>query len=450
MKTAAAKTPPSPDTKLFTGVMREFQRDPLRYITNCARNHGDIVLTRFLYFHCYFIFHPDFIEEILVTQSRNFIKGASFRTPLFERIAGKGLLSSEGDFWKRQRRLAQPAFHRQRIHSYAETMVDYSLRFISKWQAGKTLDIHQAMMELALEVVVKTLFDTDITNHTNEVGKAMEVVVEPFASQATFKWIIDNHFPTPTHRRFYRSAQTLDNIIFKMIHDRRMSGEDRGDLLSMLLAARDEDDSSMDNQQLRDEVMNIFIAGHETTALALTWSWYSLSQHPDVEKKLHEELDSVLGNRPPTLEDLPNLIYTEKIVKEVLRLYPPAWVLNREAVEECEIGGYRFAPKSQFYGFQWVIHRDPRFFPEPDHFIPERWTEDFVKQLPRYAYFPFGGGPRLCIGNSFAMMEAVLILATIAQQFRLRLLPEQNIHPTPSISLRPNREILVQLEKLTI
>ena len=450
MRAITAKTPPSPDTKLLTGIMRDFQRDPLRYLTDCARQHGDFVRARFLYFHCYFLFHPDHIEEMLVTQAPNFIKGASFRTPLFERVVGNGLLSSEGNFWKRQRRLAQPAFHRQRINAYAETMVEYAERSTTSWQQNTSLDIHQAMMQLALEVVVKTLFDTDIADQASDVGDAMEIVVEPFKSQATFKWILDNRFPTPTRRRFYRSAKTLDNIIFKMIHDRRQSGEDRGDLLSMLLEARDEDGSAMDDQQLRDEVMNIFIAGHETTALALTWSWFLLSEHPEIERKLHEELDSVLHGRRPTLHDLSALQYTEKIVKEVLRLYPPAWGLNREAVEECEIGGYRVAAKSQFYGFQWVIHRDARYFPEPDRFIPERWTEDFVKQLPRYAYFPFGGGARLCIGNSFAMMEAVLILATIAQKFRLRLLPDQNIHPVPSITLRPNREMMVKIEKRDI
>ncbi|MBS1806935.1 MAG: cytochrome P450 [Acidobacteria bacterium] len=440
-------SPPGPKAHWLTGVMRDYQNDPLGFATRCAREFGDIVSARFLYVPCFFIYHPDHIEQVLVTQQRNFIKSVSLQTPFMRRLIGNGLLSSEGEFWKRQRRLAQPAFHRERINTYSQTMTAYTERMLASWQTGETRDIHEDMMQLTLEIVAKTLFDADVTDTAREVGQLLSVIVEPFSYQASFKWILDNRLPTPMNRRFHRTAQRLDEIVFGIINERRASKVDRGDLLSMLLAALDEDGSQMTDQQLRDEAMTLFLAGHETTALTMSWTWYLLAQHPEVEAKLRAEIESVLGERTPTMADLPALKYADQIIKESMRLYPPAYAMGRQALQEFELGGYRIPAKSQIFFFQYVTHRDPRFFDEPEQFKPERWTEEFVRQLPRYAYFPFGGGPRLCIGNSFAMMETVLILVAIAQKFSLKLAPGQAITPIPGITLRPENGIKMILEK---
>ena len=437
--------PPGPKARLISGVMREYQADPLGFTTRCAREFGDIVSARFLYVPCFFIFHPDYIEQILVAQQRNFIKSVSLQTPFMRRLVGNGLLSSEGEFWKRQRRLAQPAFHRERMHGYTQTMSAYTERMLAQWHAGETRDIHEEMMQLTLEIVAKTLFDADVTSTAKEVGELLSIIVEPFSYQASFKWILDNRLPTPAHRRFHRTAQRLDEIIYSIINERRAQQTDRGDLLSMLLAAQDEDGGHMTDKQLRDEAITIFLAGHETTAIAMSWTFYLLAEAPAVEEKLLAELQAVLGGRAPQMSDLPNLKFTEQIIKEAMRLYPPAYAIGRQAREDFELGGYRLPAKSQVFMFPYVTQRDPRFFPEPENFLPTRWTEEFTKQLPRYAYYPFGGGPRLCIGNSFALMEAALILATIAQKFRLHLAPGQTITPLPSVTLRPANGIKMTL-----
>jgi cytochrome P450 len=272
-------------------------------------------------------------------------------------------------------------------------------------------------------------------------------MVKPFASQATLKWILDNRLPTPTHRRFNAAAREIDEIIFRLIAERRANGSDQGDLLSMLIAAQDEDGSQMSDRQLRDEVITLFLAGHETTALTLSWAWYLLAQNPEVEKNFHAELDEVIGDRLPTVGDLPLLRYTEAIAKESMRLYPPAYGVGREAIKDFELGGFRIPARSQLFMFQWATQRDPRYFTEPNRFYPERWTEELTNSLPKYAYFPFGGGPRACIGNYFAMMEVVLLLATIARRFRFSLLPEHPVSLMPAMSLRPANGIKVELHE---
>ncbi len=431
-----ATLPPGPKGNLILGVMPEFNRDTLGFIERC-RDYGDVVRMRFLYLTVHFIYNPDHIEYVLSTNARNFIKSRSLRSPFFQRLVGNGLLTSEGEVWKRQRRLAQPAFHRQRISSYGDVMVEYAQRMTSGWRGGEARDIHRDMMRLTLEIVVKTLFNADVSGDADKVGRVLAQMVKPFASQATLKWILDNRLPTPTHRRFNEAAREIDEIVFRIIAERRSSGSDEGDLLSMLLAAHDEDGSQMSDRQLRDEVMTLFLAGHETTALTLSWAWYLLARNPDIEEKFHEELDEVLGSTLPTVADLPRLKYTEMIAKESMRLYPPAYGVGREAIQEFELGGYRVPAKSQLFMFQWVTQRDPRFFAEPERFYPDRWTEDFNNSLPKYAYFPFGGGPRACIGNYFAMMEIVLLLATVGQRFRFSLSPDHPVTLMPAMSLRP-------------
>ncbi len=440
-----APLPPGPKGHPILGVMPEFNRDTLGFITRC-RDYGDVVRARFLYVTAYFLYHPDDIEYVVSTNARNFVKAMSLRSNFFQRLVGNGLLTSEGEVWKRQRRLAQPAFHRQRISAYGDVMVDFAQRMISTWREGEIRDIHRDMMHLTLEIVVRTLFNADVSQDADKVGRVLSQIVKPFASQATIKWILDNRLPTAAHRRFHREAQKIDDIVYRIIADRRASGLDQGDLLSMLLEAHDEDGSQMTDKQLRDEVMTIFLAGHETTALTLSWTWYLLAQNPLVEQKFHAELDDVLGGRLPILEDLSRLKYTDIIAREAMRLYPPAYGLGREAIEECEIGGFRVPRKTQIFMFQWATQRDPRFFPEPEAFHPERWTEEFTNGLPKYAYFPFGGGPRFCIGNTFAMMEIVLVLATIGQQFRFSLLPNHPVSLLPAMSLRPRDGIHVRSE----
>jgi cytochrome P450 len=425
------------------GVMREFNRDQLGFIERARREYGDVVWMRFLYVPAIFLYHPDDVEYVLVTNPKNFIKSMSLRSNFFQRLVGNGLLTSQGEEWKRARRLSQPAFHRERVASYASVMVDYTRRLAAKWQDGETRDIHPDMMRLTLEIVVQCLFSADVSHDVNEVGATLKELVKPFASQATLKWILNNRLPTPAHRRFHALAKKIDNVVYRIISERRESGKDEGDLLSMLLAARDEDGSQMSDRQLRDEVMTLFLAGHETTALTLAWSWYLLGTNSEAEKRFHDELDEVLGDRAPTAADLPQLKFTEKIAKESMRLYPPAYGLGREAIDDCEIGGYRVPAGTQVFMFQWATQRDPRFYDEPLAFRPERWSEAFIEQLPKYAYFPFGGGPRACIGASFAMMEIILCLATIGQKFRLELVPDHPVSIFPAMSLRPKDGIKI-------
>lgn len=435
--------PPGPKGSPIMGVMREFNRDQLGFIERARRDYGDVVWMRFLYVPALFLFHPDNVEYVLTTNPKNFIKAMSLRSNFFQRLVGNGLLTSDGEEWKRARRLSQPAFHRERVASYGEVMVDYANRLTTKWQEGETRDIHVDMMRLTLEIVVQCLFSADVSRDVDDVGATLKELVKPFAAQATLGWILNNRLPTRAHRRFHAQATKIDNVVYRIIAERRASGKDEGDLLSMLLAARDEDGSQMSDRQLRDEVMTLFLAGHETTALTLAWSWYLLGTNPEAERKFHAELDEVLGGRAPTAADLPRLKFTEQIAKECMRLYPPAYGLGREAINDCEIGGYQIRAGTQVFMFQWATQRDPRFYDEPEAFRPERWTEDFIERLPKYAYFPFGGGPRACIGASFAMMEIILCLAAIGQKFRLELVPDRPVTIYPAMSLRPKDGIKI-------
>ena len=438
--------PPGPKGTRVMGVMREFNRNSLGFIERAQRDYGDIVWSRFLYVPALFLYHPNEIEYVLTTNAKNFVKAMTLRSNYFQRLVGNGLLTSEGEEWKRQRRLSSPAFHRQRISAYAATMVDYTKRLAATWQPGETRDIHRDMMRLTLEIVVRCLFSADVSHDVDHVGETLKELVKPFAEQATVKWILNNRLPTPQHLRFHRLARNIDRVVYRIIAARRAGGEDEGDLLSMLLAARDEDGSQMNDQQLRDEVMTLFLAGHETTALTLAWTWYLLGTHPEAANKFYDELDDILAGREPVLANLSQLKFTERILKESMRLYPPAYGLGREALADCEIGGYHIPGGTQVFMFQWATHRDARFFDNPLDFRPERWTPDFEERLPKYAYFPFGAGPRVCIGASFAMMEMILVMATIGQRFRLDLVPDHPVKIYPAMSLRPKHGVQVVLQ----
>ena len=438
------KFPPGPERGALDGVFSPFRRDPLNFLAAAACEYGDIVGLRFLHFRTYLITHPDYIEDVLVHHPRKFVKGRVLQAN--KRIFGNGLLTSEGDFWLRQRRLAQPAFHRARIAAYADTMVEYAERMMASWQDGEERDAHQEMMQLTLQIVGKTLFDADVSNDAREIGKTITLLLN-FSSDFrrlifTPKWL-----PTPRNIQTTLAIRRLNKVVYRMIAERRTSGRDAGDLLSMLLAARDEDGSQMDDRQLRDEMLTLFLAGYETTANLLAWTWWLLATHPHIEKTLHEELDALLGGRAPTMDDLPRLVYAGQVITESLRLYPPAWGMARLAIEAHEIAGYPVPAGTGLAIAQWITQRDPRWFEAPEEFLPERWAGDLQKRLPRFAYFPFGGGPRQCIGNMFALMEGTLVLAAVAQQFRLILMPGAQIVPMASITLRPRNGVPVRLQK---
>lgn len=435
-RTATLPLPPGPKGHLIRGNLPEMRRGILDFLSMCAREYGDIVYLRAGPRPTVLLNHPDYIEYVLANTNRTFNKGSILRSN--RRLLGDGLLTSGGDFWRRQRRLAQPAFHRERIDNYGRIMVDYTERMLSTWQDGETRDVHADMMRLTLAIVAKTLFDADIEEEAEDVGAALAMALNGFNARISRLILLPDTIPTPGNLPFLRAVRKLDEIVYGIIRQRRATGEDRGDLLSLLLHAQDEDDKSrMTDKQLRDEAMTIILAGHETTAIAMSWTWYLLAQHPQVEARLMDELREVLGDRPPTVTDLPKLRYTEMIVTESMRLYPPAWSIGRQPVEDCEIGGYRVPAGTHLLMCQWLMHRDPRYFERPTEFYPERWADGLALRLPRYAYFPFGGGPRLCIGNSFAMMEAVLLLATIARRYQLTLVPDHPVSPWPSITLRP-------------
>jgi cytochrome P450 len=437
---------PGPKGGYFSGSVTHFRRDQLGFYDACAREYGDVVDTRMGPYRILLIYHPGAIEEIFVTRNRDFVKSPGVR--LLRPLLGDGLFLSEGDTWLRQRRLLQPVFHRQRVAGYGDVMAAFAGRHVAGWKDGGVFEVHGEMMALTQAIVGKTLFDADVSGDAHEVGQAARVLAEDFGARLSSFQLIPYWVPTPRNLRSRRAIQRLDRLIHRLIAERRASGEDRGDLLSMLLHAQDADDGSrMTGQQVRDEAMTMFLAGHETTAVALSWTWYLLAQHPEADARLAAELQEVLGGRPPSVADLPRLTYAAMVVTEAMRLYPPAYGIGRQAAQATEIAGHAIAPKDIFIAPTWTVQRDRRWFDEPESFRPERWAGDLAQRLPRFAYFPFGGGPRQCIGNSFAQMEAVLILATIAQRFRLSLVPGQRITPTPYITLRPEPGIRMLLAR---
>src|SRR5689334_24306408 len=436
------KFPPGPYAGLKGWSLRALNQSPLEMFTELAR-YGDIVGIRVVNFRNIFINHPDLIEELLVSHPRRYFKGRVLRAN--GHVFGEGLLTSEGDFWLRQRRLVQPSFHRARINAYAETMVQYAQRMLESWRGGEERDVHREMMRLTLQIVVKTLFDADVAGDAQDVGKSLELLLE-LGANFRRTLFVPHWVPTPTNLRIKGEIAFIESILYRIIRERRASGRDAGDLLSMLLHVQDEDGLRMTDKQLRDETITLFLAGHETTAASLSWTWWLLAQNPTAEAKLHAELDELLGGRPPSMDDLARLPYTASVITESMRLYPPAWGLARIAVEDHELGGYPVKKGMGVAMAQWVVHRDTRWYDTPEEFRPERWEGDLAKRIPRFAYFPFCGGPRQCIGNSFALMETTLILATIAQKYRLRLVPDHPVVPLASITLRPRYGVRVALE----
>ena len=437
---------PGPRGHGLLGNVGDFNRDQLGFYTRCLKDYGDVVAVRFARRRGVLIFHPDAIEEVLVTRNRDF--GRTQGVLLLKALLGDGLFVAEGEGWLRQRRLMQPAFHRQRIAGYGEIMAAYAARQADGWRPGAVLEIHGEMMSVTRDIVAKTLFDADVTEEARVVSHASEVVMEYFGTRmGSLLQLVPMWVPLPSNVKVNRAIRRLDEVVYRMIADRRRNPEARGDLMSILLQAQDADDGSrMTDRQVRDEVMTLFLAGHETTAVALSWTWYLLAQHPEVEARLARELSTVLGGRAPKVSDLPALRYTEMVVTESMRLYPAAYGIGRRAVRATEIAGHAIPADTLILMPTWAVQRDARWFESPEAFRPERWENDLARRLPRFAYYPFGGGPRQCIGNTFAMMEAVLILATLAQRFRLTLEPGQRVRPVPYITLRPMPGIRMRVE----
>lgn len=437
----SAKLPPGPPRRPLFGDMFRYLRDPLGYMLRVRREHGDLVRLPLLALNPYLVSDPDLIERVLIADARSYTKDI-FVQRLGREIIGQGLLSSEGDFWRRQRRLMQPAFHRERITSYATLMVEATLHMLQSFQPGQVRDLHADMMRLTLQIVTRALFSADVGDHAGGVGAALEVIMDRYARAVFVVVPMVARLPLPMNLRFHKTMAHLDDLVRRVIVARRAQGtaSPGEDLLGMLLAAQDEDGSHMTDTQLRDEVLTLLAAGHETTALVLTYAFVLLSQHPQAAARLSVELEA-LGGRPPGAADLPALRYAECVVHETMRLYPPAWGLGREAACDTELGGYTIKKGTQVWMSQWVMHRDERHFPDPEAFRPERWEDGLLRRLPRFAYFPFGGGPRQCIGNAFALMEATLLLSTIAQRYRLAVQFDGPLQFKPSITLRPRGSV---------
>ena len=415
------------------------RHDPLAAFTSLAREYGHVVRFRGLY-NAYQLTHPRDIEHVLQTNAQNYTKGRNYKK--FIPATGNGLLVSDGDLWRRQRRLAQPAFHRQRLTAFAEVMAREAKAQAAGWlrrtDRERPLDVAEEMMRLTLRIIGLTMFTTDLTADTDAIGRALHVI-RAHAIRSMWQPVpVPVWLPTPANLRFRRALADGDRVMLRTIEARRSGEVQNDDLLSLLLRARDEETGEgMSDEQLRAEVVTIIGAGHESTAVTLSWTWYLLAQHPEAEARLHEELGRELSGRTPTLEDLPRLRYTTMVVEEAMRLYPPAWALSRTAKRADTLGGYPVPAGSEAIIIPYVTHRHPDFWDAPDRFDPERFTPARRETRPRFSYVPFGAGPRLCIGQHFAMTEMLIVVATLAQRFRLRLAPGATVTPDPSITLRP-------------
>ncbi len=428
--------PPGPRRGAPVRSTLAFRRDILGLVEGMQRRYGDLARWRVGTIRFYLVAQPEWVRDILVTRHRLFIKSRALQRARV--LLGEGLLTSEGDFHLRQRRLAQPAFHHERVAALAGEIAAISARTAEGWRTGETVDAGREMNRMTLAIAGRTLFGAAVEDEADEIGWALTDALGLFSRLSNPLAPLLDRLPVPATRRFHRARERLDATILRMIEERRRSGEDRADLLGLLLAARDEegDGGGMSDAQLRDETLTIFLAGHETTANALAWAWHLLGQNPEAEARFHAEVDGVLGGRLPSAADAAALPYTRGVFAETMRLFPPAYLIGREPREDFALGGFRIRRRSVVLVSPWLTHRDPRFWDAPLEFRPERWTPEAEAALPRFAYFPFGGGPRKCIGEGFAWMEGILALATLAQRWRLRPVPGATPRPDPLITLR--------------
>jgi cytochrome P450 len=439
---------PIPTGTPLLGNLREFQRDRLGFLLRLRQEYGDIVHFRLFSSDIYLLSRPDMIKQVLVDHHKRYYKGRAYQRIRF--ALGNGLLTSEGDFWLRQRRLVQPAFHRKNLETLPPVITGAAQEMLTSWRTtaakGLPVDINAEMMRLALTIVSRALFKTDVGDRAEEVADALDVLMEQSQRRIQNPLLLPPILPTRDDRIFRQAVHTIDEIVYGIIDTRRRAEKEGSDLISLLIAAVDADTGErMTDQQLRDEVITLFLAGHETTANALSWTWYLLSKYPEIERKLYAELKQVLCGRVPELADLPNLKYTRMLVDESIRLYPPAWLISRTAREDDIVDGVTIPAGSVAFLSPYVTHRHPDLWENPEGFDPERFNRQKSESRPDFAYFPFGGGPRLCIGNNFALMEAQLVMATLVQHFRVELVPGHPIEFQPSITLRPRHGILTRL-----
>jgi cytochrome P450 len=457
--------PPGPHSILPNKLLREFIHNPVKTLMDIAHTYGDIAHFKFGRQHVYLLNNPHYIEDVLIRNHKNFIKSRGLQVS--KRLLGEGLVTSEGEYHDRQRRIIQPAFHPNLIKKYGDVMTAYAANMCQRWQDGITLDIHNEMIHVTSAIISKAVLGSDIKSEEgDQVGDALLTSAEYFNRLLMpFGELIEKIPILPINKGFQQAKKKLDTIVYNMIKEHRANenkGEPKEDLLYTLLQAQDAEAGigRMTDSQLRDEVMTIFLAGHETTANALTWTFYLLSQNPTVEVKLYEELCSVLDNskdstsgstrskkRIPTIKDVSKLEYTEKIFRESMRLYPPAWTTGRQAINDYKIAKYVIPAGSIVLMSQYVMHRNPRYFPEPDLFYPDRWTKEAKSQLPRFSYFPFGGGIRGCVGEPFAWMEGILLVATICHQWKMHHDPDHKVELKPLITLRPKYGMRMKLER---
>lgn len=452
--------PPGPKHNPWRQLLA-YRRDPMGFLMRMARDHGDLVHFQMGPTHICLLNHHSDIKDVLVTHHRNFVKTPGLlqrrrrrvlrRATWLKLLLGEGLLTSEGTAHRRQRRNLQPAFHPHRIATYGAIMTDYAVRMLERWQDGEALDIGREMRRLTLSIVGKTLFGADVESEAEEMSEAFATILELQGRITMPLAVVLQKFPLPATRSFRRALDRVHAIIARSIEERQASGHDPGDLLSIILHAQHDEDgeAGLTDAQVWDHMRTFFLTGYFTTANALTWTWYVLSQHPDVEAKLHAELDLVLAGRLATMDDLKHLPYTEMVFSEVLRLYPPIWIMSRWVLNDYEIGHYVLPAKSLVLISQYVAHHSPRYFPDPFRFDPQRWTPEAKAERPMFAYFPFGGGPRQCVGEGFAWMEAMLIVATLAQRWQMRLVPGHpvDIEPQASSTLRPKYGMRMTLKR---
>jgi cytochrome P450 len=448
-RSRSSKIAPGPAGYPVLGSLPNMWGDPLSYLLKSALEHGDIVRLRFGPKIAHLLTQPEHIKYVLQDNQKNFSKETRGFITL-RTFLGMGLLTSDGETWLRQRRIAQPAFHRQKIAALGGAMVRAAEAAAEGWgehvERGRAIDVASEMMKLTLQIAGETLLSTDVSREAETVGRALTVMLYEARRRIVSSYVIPLSIPTKRNRQLTEAINALDGLVYRMINERRRSGGGPEDLLSMLLNARDADTGeAMTDKQLRDEVLTIFVAGHETTANALAWTFYLLSKFPSAARKIRAELAEVLGGRSPSVEDLPQLKYTSMVVDESMRLYPPAWMFTRAAREDDEIGGY-FIPKGSFLFLSpYIVHRKPGLWEDPEGFDPERFAPERAASIPRFAYFPFGGGPRQCIGNTFALMEAVLLLAVFLQKYRLDLVPGHPIKYEPLVTLRPKHGVFMSI-----
>jgi cytochrome P450 len=420
----------------LVGSMPEFARDPIKFITRLQQEYGDVAAFSLLGNKSVLVSHPEDIERVLLETGKRYSKFNP--TYAMRTILGNGLVTSQGDFWKRQRKLAAPAFHHQSIKRYADQMVAYGQDMAKTWQHNSVRDVHQDMMTLTQRIIMKVLFDVDVLDNAKEASAAFDAMMQALgADMGGIEAVLPGFIPTPTRTRMKEGVAYIDGLLMEIIDKRRAEGTEKHDLLTMLMEARDDEGQPMSLAQLLDEIRTLYLAGHETTATTLSWTWYLLSQNPAVYARLEAEIDEVLNGRAPTAEDVGRLPYCNAVIKESLRCYPVAWITQRIASEDVEIGGYQIEKDTFVFLSPWIVHHDPRWYAEPDAFMPERWLKDKAELPPREVYIPFGGGPHICLGNGLAMMEGVLLLATLLQNHHVSVLSEHPVEIELVGTLRP-------------